>query len=128
MCECAIHTTDKKHDWFGEKKYRLADFFDKWWDIYTQNPTSFIQPEQYKAVNAIRICRTAALGIDILLLPQCGDTTEIYHNCKNRFLPHLQLERYCPMGRENKEKHAQYASQTCSLYDTSPADTSDQKK
>jgi Putative transposase/Transposase zinc-binding domain len=87
MCECAIHTTYKKHDWFGEKKYRLADFFDKWWDIYTQNPTSFIQPEQYKAVNAIRTCRTAALGIDIYACPQCGDTTEIYHNCKNRFCP-----------------------------------------
>jgi hypothetical protein len=87
MCECAIHTTAKKHDWFGEKKYRLADFFDKWWDIYTQNPTSFIQPEQYKAVYAIRTCRTAALGIDIYACPQCGDTTEIYHNCKNRFCP-----------------------------------------
>jgi hypothetical protein len=87
MCECAIHTTNKKHDWFGEKKYRLADFFDKWWDIYCKNPNHFIQPEQYKAVNAIRTCRTAALGIDIYTCPECGDTTEVYHNCKNRFCP-----------------------------------------
>lgn len=87
MCECAIHTTDKKHDWFGEKKYRLADFFDRWWDDYCQDPKHFIQPEQYKAVQAIRTCRTAALGIDIYSCPECGDTTEVYHNCKNRFCP-----------------------------------------
>jgi hypothetical protein len=87
MCECAIHTTQTKHNWFGEKKYRLADFFDKWWDIYCKDPKTFIQPEQYKAVAAIRACRTAALGVDNYSCPQCGDTTEVYHNCKNRFCP-----------------------------------------
>jgi hypothetical protein len=49
MYECAIHTT-QKHDWFGEKKYRLATFFDSWWDEYCKHPKHFIQPEQYKAV------------------------------------------------------------------------------
>ena len=87
MCECTIHTTRKKHDWFGEKKFRLAHFFDLWWDIYCQDPKVFIQPEQYKAVAAIRACRTAALGVDIYSCPECGDTTEVYHNCKNRFCP-----------------------------------------
>jgi len=87
MCECAIHTTEKKHNWFGEKKYRLADFFNQWWDIYKLNPKVFIQRWQYKAVNAIRTCRTAALGIDIYSCPKCGNTTEIYHSCKNRFCP-----------------------------------------
>jgi hypothetical protein len=87
MCECAIHTPETKHNWFGEKKFRLAHFFDQWWDIYRQDPKVFIQPEQYKAVADIRACRTAALGIDIYSCPQCGDTTEVYHNCKNRFCP-----------------------------------------
>jgi hypothetical protein len=87
MCECAIHTTQKKHDWFGEKKFRLAHFFDLWWEIYCKDPKAFIHPEQYKAVAAIRACRTAALGIDIYSCPQCGDTTEVFHNCKNRFCP-----------------------------------------
>jgi hypothetical protein len=87
MCECAIHTPEEKHNWFGEKKYRLAHFFDQWWDTYCQNPKEFIQPEQYKAVAAIRVCRTAALGIDIYSCPECGDSTEVYHNCKNRFCP-----------------------------------------
>ena len=86
MYGCAIHTT-KKHDWFGEKKYRLATFFDSWWDDYCKHPKHFIQPEQYKAVRDIRVCRTAALGIDIYTCPQCGEITEVYHSCKNRFCP-----------------------------------------
>jgi hypothetical protein len=86
MYECAIHTT-QKHDWFGEKKYRLATFFDSWWDEYCKHPKHFIQPEQYKAVRDIRACRTAALGIDIYSCPQCGEITEVYHSCKNRFCP-----------------------------------------
>ncbi len=87
MCECAIHTPEEKHNWFGEKKFRLAHFFDQWWDIYCQDPKAFIHPEQYKAVADIRACRTAALGIDIYSCPNCGETTEVYHNCKNRFCP-----------------------------------------
>jgi hypothetical protein len=86
MCECAIHT-DEKHNWFGEKKYRLADFFDQWWDEYCKNPNHFIQPEHFKAVKALRACRTAALGIDIYSCPNCGEITEVYHSCKNRFCP-----------------------------------------
>ena len=45
------------------KKYRLSDFFNRWWDEYAQHPAGYITPEQYKAVNAIRVCRTAALGV-----------------------------------------------------------------
>jgi len=74
-------------EWYGKKKYRLADFFDRWWDKYTESPSQYITPEQYKAVNAIRVCRTAALGVDIYACPDCGELTEVYHSCKNRFCP-----------------------------------------
>ena len=70
-----------------EKKYRLADFFDSWWDIYVKNPKKFIRPEQYKAVNAMRVCRTAVLGVDVYACPQCGEISERYYSCKNRFCP-----------------------------------------
>lgn len=69
------------------KKYRLADFFDSHWDKYIQSPKEFIKPEQLKAVNAMRVCRTAVLGIDIHACPECGEITHIYHSCKNRFCP-----------------------------------------
>jgi hypothetical protein len=70
-----------------EKKFRLADFFNAHWDKYTESPKEYIKPEQYKAVNAIRVCRTAALGVDIYACPGCGEITEVYHSCKNRFCP-----------------------------------------
>lgn len=70
-----------------KKQYRLADFFGQWWDAYTKNPKELITPEQYKAVNAIRVCRTAALGVDIYACPDCGELTQVYHSCKNRFCP-----------------------------------------
>lgn len=73
--------------WHGEKKYRLADFFDQWWGLYKQSPKEPITPEQYKAVNAMRVCRTAALGIDYYACPDCGELTKVYHSCKNRFCP-----------------------------------------
>lgn len=72
---------------YPEKKYRLADFFDMHWDEYMKSPTEYVKPEQLKAVNAMRVCRTAVLGVDIYACPECGEVTHIYHSCKNRFCP-----------------------------------------
>jgi hypothetical protein len=83
--------TDLLNDIYADgckaKKYRLSDFFNRWWDEYAQHPAEYITPEQYKAVNAIRVCRTAALGIDTYACPDCGEVREISHSCKNRFCP-----------------------------------------
>jgi len=84
MCNTCSHTVVEEPP---EKKFRLADFFDSWWDIYAKNPKKFIRPEQYKAVNAIRTCRTEVLGKDVYACPDCGETSEVYHSCKNRFCP-----------------------------------------
>ena len=83
MCINSEHKQTYNH----EKKYRLADFLNQWWDIYAKSPKEYITPEQYKAVNAIRVCRTRALGVDIYCCPECGELTEVYHSCKNRFCP-----------------------------------------
>jgi len=85
MCDCTHHTDTL--GWQSEKHFRLADFFDKWWDTYKQSPTVYITPEQYKAVNALRACRTEALGVDVYACPDCGEITKVYHSCKNRFCP-----------------------------------------
>jgi hypothetical protein len=78
---------DRHNDQVPEKKYRLADFFNTYWDIYSKSPKEYIMPEQYKAVNAMRTCRTAALGVDTYACEECGEITEVYHSCKNRFCP-----------------------------------------
>lgn len=70
-----------------EKKYRLSDFFDHNWDVYVQSPSEFISQEQYKAVAAMRVCRTEALGVDHYVCSECGEITQVYHSCKNRFCP-----------------------------------------
>jgi hypothetical protein len=82
MCDlCA----NKRHS--VEKKYRLSDFFEAHWETYIKSPPVPITPEQYKAVNAIRVCRTPVLGVDEYVCPSCGELVEIYHNCHHRFCP-----------------------------------------
>ena len=49
-----IVLTDISEGFENEKKYRLADYFNRWWDEYAKHPTEYITPEQYKAANAIR--------------------------------------------------------------------------
>ena len=46
----------------GIKNFKLATFFEAWWDEYVKHPAVPITPEQYKAVAAMRVCRTEALG------------------------------------------------------------------
>jgi hypothetical protein len=85
MCECHTHTEGLECSL--EKKYRLADFFEAHWETYLKSVHVPITKEQYKAVNAMRACRTAALGVDQYACKTCGEVVEIYHNCKNRFCP-----------------------------------------
>ena len=70
-----------------EKKFRLSDFFNEHWDNYVKSPNHYITPEQYKAVAAMRACRTEALGIDHYVCEECGEISQVYHSCKNRFCP-----------------------------------------
>jgi hypothetical protein len=72
---------------YKEKKYCLSEFFNNWWDTYIKAPSEFISREQYKAVTAIRVCRTEALGVDHYVCEECGEITQVYHSCKNRFCP-----------------------------------------
>jgi len=85
MCHPATH--DKSSQDFEVKKFRLADFFDQHWDSYVKSPSEYIAPEQFKAVAAMRVCRTEALGVDHYACPECGEVSHVYHSCKNRFCP-----------------------------------------
>ena len=82
MCQSG-HTNPKSF----EKKFSLAEFFNAHWDSYVKAPKAYISKEQYKAVNALRLCRTAKLGKDVYSCKDCGNVVEIYHSCKNRFCP-----------------------------------------
>lgn len=85
MCECTKNKgICKEHP---EIHYRLSDFFDAHWEKYIAEPNVRVSLEQFKAVSAIRVCRTAVLGVDHYVCRDCGEEVEIYHNCKNRFCP-----------------------------------------
>ncbi len=72
----------------SEKKvYRLADFFNAHWLKYVKNPNKPIEPHHYKAVNALRVCRTEVLGKRVYACSECGEITEVFHSCKHRFCP-----------------------------------------
>ena len=45
------------------KTSKVAAFFNAYWDAYVKNPTRPVKAEHFKAVNAMRACRTAILGI-----------------------------------------------------------------
>jgi hypothetical protein len=83
MCSTLPHTDKKSF----EKKFSLAAFFNQHWDNYIRSPKYPITPVQYKAVNAIRKCRTEALGKNIFTCNDCGQKVEVFHSCKNRFCP-----------------------------------------
>lgn len=84
---CQTHPHNEEELLVGDKKYHLSTFFNQWWDIYKQSPTEYITPEQFKAVAAMRVCRTEALGIDHYACPECGEISQVYHSCKHRFCP-----------------------------------------
>jgi len=71
----------------AKKKYRLADFLDAHWNEYIKSPKRFIREEEYKAVSAIRVCRTEVLGVEEYVCEECGEISKVYHSCKNRFCP-----------------------------------------
>ena len=83
MCSTKTHTDKKSF----EKKFSLASFFKQHWDKYIQNPKHPITTVQYKAVNAIRKCRTEALGKNTYTCNDCGQMVEVFHSCRNRFCP-----------------------------------------
>lgn len=66
----------------------LADIFCKYGKAYIQ---SHVMPlEHYKIMNAIVICRTAALGGHIQICDTCRKTQNSYNSCRNRHCPKCQ--------------------------------------
>jgi len=84
MCNTCLHTETEETP---EKKYRLADFFNAHWETYLNKEHKLVTIEQYRAVSAMRVCRTAVLGADYYVCDECGDVSEVFHNCRNRFCP-----------------------------------------
>lgn len=66
----------------------LADIFNLHADSYIAKHG--LSREQYKAVNAIRNCRTAALGGNVQRCSCCGAQFNTYNSCRDRHCPKCQ--------------------------------------
>jgi len=67
----------------------LSDIFCKYGKVYIE---SRLMPlEHYKIMNAIVICRTAALGGHVQICDTCGKTQNSYNSCRNRHCPKCQV-------------------------------------
>jgi hypothetical protein len=68
--------------------WQLADVFNRLGDDYPRRQS--LSLEQRKAFEAIRRCRTAALGGHIDACDQCGYLRISYNSCRNRHCPKCQ--------------------------------------
>jgi hypothetical protein len=69
-------------------KVELAEVFARHGAAY--QATHRLVPVQYRAMRAIRTCRTAALGGHVERCEACGRLRYHYHSCRNRHCPKCQ--------------------------------------
>ena len=66
----------------------VQDIFEQYGADYCQNHK--LSLVQYKAMNAIRNCRTSRLGGHMDKCPNCGYEKPSYNSCRNRHCPKCQ--------------------------------------
>jgi hypothetical protein len=76
------------HNGRDKNSAELADIFNLYGNSYLENYKLSIY--QHKAINAIRNCRTAALGGNVQKCPCCGTEIISYNSCRNRHCPKCQ--------------------------------------
>ena len=75
----------------SSNRCELADIVRRYADGYQR--AHKLSTAQYKALRAIRNCRTAALGGHREYCERCGYETYRYHSCRNRHCPKCQSQQ-----------------------------------
>lgn len=72
-----------------EKKFRLAELLETYFDSYCVHPERKLKLEEkhFQAVLKIRQCRTRAMGYAGYVCEDCGEMQYIYSSCGHRFCP-----------------------------------------
>ena len=65
----------------------VADVVRQYGAAYLARYGSTLSPEQHRALRAIAVCRTAALGGHATQCDQCGPLEITYNSCGNRHCP-----------------------------------------
>jgi len=73
-----------------EHRLEVADVFRTYGDDFLARWGAVLSPQQRKAFEDIRACRTAALGGHVDQCDQCGHCAISYNSCRNRSCPKCQ--------------------------------------
>ena len=65
----------------------VADVVQQYGAVYLARYGPTLSPEQHRALRAIAVCRTAALGGHATQCDQCGHEEISYNSCRNRHCP-----------------------------------------
>ena len=68
----------------------VADVFRRYGDAYRAQHGPALSTAQRRAMTAIELCRTAALGGHVEQCDQCGHQRISYCSCRNRHCPKCQ--------------------------------------
>jgi hypothetical protein len=71
-------------------KLELADIFRRYGTAYREKHGASMSTAQRRAMTAITVCRTAALGGQIEQCDSCGHQRICYRSCRNRHCPRCQ--------------------------------------
>ena len=71
-------------------KLEIADIFRRYGPAWRQANAGHISLSQLKAMSAIEVCRTEALGGHVAGCAKCGHHHIAYNSCKNRHCPKCQ--------------------------------------
>ena len=71
-------------------KLEVADVFRRYGETYRQQHGASMSPTQWRVMNAIEVCRTAALGGHLERCDQCGYERNAFNSCRDRHCPKCQ--------------------------------------
>lgn len=74
----------------GPARLEVADVFRRFGPAYRQTHTASLARAQRRAMSAIELCRTAALGGHVEQCDTCGHQRIAYDSCRNRSCPKCQ--------------------------------------
>ena len=70
--------------------WEVADIFRQYGEAYRQANSSRLSLDLIRVMNAIAVCRTAALGGHVHGCSECGEHQVAYNSCRNRHCPKCQ--------------------------------------
>jgi hypothetical protein len=71
-------------------KLEVADVFRRYGESYRREHGASMSATQWRVVNAIEVCRTAALGGHLERCDQCGYERNAFNSCRDRHCPKCQ--------------------------------------